>query len=203
MIILEKERDYIAEGMYQVCYRHPENKSVCIKISKPNAILQRVEKEVKYYKQLNKKKRLKLKNLFYAKYLEEIETNLGVGYTYDFVIDETSGEVSKTLEDYLLHPDVEVPLNMLQQKYETLIASMINHRVMAVDLWARNICCQRMEDGSVRLVIIDGLGHRDFFPFVDWFSYFTKKKLYRRMRKNNMTTLQDQLNYLINTKKEN
>ena len=46
---------------------------------------------------------------------------------------------------------------------------------MAVDLWARNICCQRMMDGDIRLVIIDGLGHRDFLPLVDWFSYFTRK----------------------------
>ena len=196
MVLLNKEEDYIAEGMYQVCYRHPENKKICIKISKPNAVIPRVEKELKYYKQLNKRKRLKNRNSFFAKYLKTIDTNLGVGLSYDFITDEVSGEVSKTLEYYLLHPEAKMSIEILQQKYEGLIASLIDCKVMAVDLWARNICCQRMMDGDIRLVIIDGLGHRDFLPLVDWFSYFTRKKLYRRMRKNHMTTLSDQLEYL-------
>lgn len=199
MVILDKERDYIAEGMYQVCFRHPENKNTCIKISKPDAIIQRVEKELKYYKQLNSRRGLKSIS-FFAKYLQTIETNLGVGFNYDFITDEVSGEVSKTLEYYLLHPDPQIPIEILQQKYEYLIASLIDYRIMAVDLWARNICCQRTIDGGFRLVIIDGLGHRDFLPLVDWFSYFTKKKLYRRMKKNHMYTLKDQLDYLLVSK---
>ncbi len=203
MIILNKERDYIAEGMYQICYKHPENKDVCIKISKPNAIIQRVEKELKYYKQLNRRRGLKHKDLFYAKYLNTVATNLGPGFSFDFIIDEVSGEVSNTLEYYLLHPDPELSIEILQKEYENLIDTLITHKVMAVDLWARNICCQLMNDGTVNLIIIDGLGHRDFFPLVDWFSYFTKKKLYRRMRKNHMSTLKDQLIYLLAKKEEN
>lgn len=197
MIQLHKERDYIAEGMYQVCYRDPANKDICIKISKPNAIIQRVEKEIKYYKKLNRRRSLRDKSLFYAKYLKAVDTTLGTGYSFDFIIDEVSGEVSKTLEHYLLHPDPYISMQFLEDKYEKLIDAMIQHKVMAVDLWARNICCQRMNDGVVNLIIIDGLGHRDFLPLVDWFSYFTKKKLYRRMRKNHMTTLKDQLEYLL------
>ena len=200
MVLLDKEEDYIAEGMYQVCYRHPEDKNTCIKISKPNAVIQRVEKELKYYKQLNKRSRLKNKDSFFAKYLKTIDTNFGVGFSYDFITDERSGEVSKTLEYYLLHPEPKMPIEVLQQKYEGLIASLIDCKIMAVDLWARNICCQRMMNGDVRLVIIDGLGHRDFLPLVDWFSYFTRKKLQRRMRKNHMTTLSDQLDYLKGSK---
>ena len=196
MILLDKNRDYVAEGMYQVCYRHPESKDLCIKISKPDAIRDRVQKELKYYKQLNKRRSLKNKKLVYSKYIETVTTNFGQGLCYEFITDEKTGDVSKTLEHYLMYPDPNIPIALLQKKYEALINYLISNRIMALDLWAKNICCQRKQDGTVNLLIIDGLGHRDFLPLVNWFSYFTKKKLHRRMIRNHMTTLQDQHDYL-------
>jgi hypothetical protein len=49
-----------------------------------------------------------------------------------------------------------------------------------------------MEDNSIELIVIDGLGHRDFFPFADYFSYFAKKKVERRFIRSSFVTLDEQ-----------
>lgn len=191
------ENYFITQGMYQKCYIHPSHPNLCIKIPKPVIEVDRVLKELKYYKYLNNKKALVSNQLFFSKYLNSVTTNLGEGHIFELVRDQTTGNISKTLEYYLMkEPELLKKLEVAQH-YKELIKTLVTHKIVMSDIWARNICCQFITPAQIQLVIIDGLGHRDFIPFSNWFSYFTKKKMHRKMLKNSMLTLEDQKKFLM------
>lgn len=193
-----KDQHFIAEGVYQKCYLHPENNSLCIKISKQELSTSRLLYEINYFKKISKKNWKKFEYPFFTKYHGEVETNLGTGFVYDFITDETTGEISKTMEDYLLHPDPNISDDMLRKAFDRLIKLMVKHRVIANDIRSKNICCKVLKDGSIQMIIIDGVGHRDFIPIVEWSSFFAKKKIYRRLVKHELHDLEAQRTYLKN-----
>lgn len=44
----------------------------------------------------------------------------------------------------------------------------------------------------MEMIIIDGIGHRDFFPLADWFVYFARKKVNRAFEKFQIMDFQKQ-----------
>jgi len=191
-----KDKHFIAEGVYQMCYIHPENEKLCIKFSKQELSTSRLLYEINYFKKISKKNWKRFEYPFFTKYHGEIETNFGTGYVYDFITDETTGTISKTMEHYLLHPDPKVTDDMLRKAFERLKRLMIKHRVIANDIRSKNICCKILKDGSIQMIIVDGVGHRDFIPIVEWSSYFAKKKIERRLIKHDLHDIEAQRAFL-------
>ncbi len=194
MIYLEKNH-FIGEGEIRFCYEHPLNDQFCVKIPRVETTRDYTEKELKYFKKLSKRSKVNFQFPFYADFRQEIETNLGLGQVFDLVRDETTNEISKTLE-YYLTKDNSIDDNKLEDALKILKKQMIKHKVFTRDLRARNICCRIKNDGTVELVIVDGIGHRDFFPFADWFYYFSKKKVNRTFKKWHFDSIEDQRKYL-------
>ena len=195
MIKIESKH-LVAEGVYQKCYRHPSDHNLCIKTSKQNIETSRVAYEVKYCEKISKKRIKKGDYQFFSKFHGTVETNLGDGYVFDLIKDETTQEISKTLEYYLLYPDPEISDETLKIAYERLIQLMVKYKIIANDIRSKNICCKILEDKTIELIHVDGLGHRDFLPLVDWFSYFAKKKIERRLVKFHLHDLDVQRDYL-------
>ncbi len=187
-----QENDFIAEGLYQKCYRHPKNTNLCVKIEKKDIKQPRLENEINYSIKVSKKKWAKFEYPFYSKCYGAIETNLGKGYVFDLITDEDTHQVSKTMNYYLLNSNHQITDLELQTAFDKLISLMAKHRIIANDLWSTNICCKILKDKSIQLIIIDGLGHRDFLPLVDWFSFFAKKKINRRIIKHGLTDMDTQ-----------
>ena len=79
---------------------------------------------------------------------------------------------------------------------ERLKSEMIRHKVFVGDLRARNICVKILMDNTIELIVIDGIGHRDFFPLADWFEFFSRKKVERRFIKANLHSLDAQRNLI-------
>ena len=194
MIYLEKNH-FIGEGEIRFCYEHPLNDQFCVKIPRVETTRDYTEKELKYFKKLSKRSKVNFQFPFYADFRQEIETNLGLGQVFDLVRDETTNEISKTLE-YYLTKDNSIDDNKLEDALKILKKQMIKHKVFTRDLRARNICCRIKNDGTVELVTVDGIGHRDFFPFADWFYYFSKKKVNRTFKKWHFDSIEDQRKYL-------
>lgn len=132
----------------------------------------------------------------FSKYHGTIKTNLGIGYVFDLIKDETNGEVSKTLEYYLLNPTDGISDKMLKDEFNRLIQMMIKYKVIANDIRSKNICCKILKDGAIQLIHIDGVGHRDFIPLVNWSSFLAKKKIERRLIRFNLHDLDIQRDYL-------
>lgn len=187
-------KHYIGEGDIRTCYEHPENKFLCIKIPKPHVKEEYTNKELRYFKKI--KKHTKNDSSFYSDYRGEVSTNLGIGQTFDLIRDESTGKISKTLEFYLLQNQQTIPISKLEKALSVLKDQMLKYKVFTRDLRARNICCKKLNENKIELVIIDGLGHSDFFPFADYVTYFSKRKLIRSYHRWHFNTIQDQINFL-------
>lgn len=194
MIQLE-DKHYIGEGEIRFCYEHPNDKSLCVKIPRPETTRAYTNKELLYFKKLSRRNKAKYQYLFYSDFYREEETNLGLGQVFDLVRDESTGNISKTLE-YYLTKCTEIADQDLEKALAVLKQQMTKHKVFTRDLRARNICCKLKNDNSVELIIIDGIGHRDFFPFADWFHYFSKKKIDRTFTRWHFDNLTQQRRFL-------
>lgn len=195
------DKFYIGEGDIRFCYEHPHNKSLCIKIPRVETTREYTNKELVYFKKLSKRNKTKYAYPFYSDFHNEAETNLGLGQMFDLVRDEANGEISKTLEYYLTESEA-IEDKKIEDALKLLKQQMIKHRIFTRDLRARNICCKLKNDNSIELVIIDGIGHRDFFRFADWLTYFSKKKIDRTFTKWHFNSLDAQREFLRKDSKE-
>jgi hypothetical protein len=194
MIQLE-DKHYIGEGEIRFCYEHPEDKNLCIKIPRPETTRAYTNKELLYFKKLSRRNKAKYQYPFYSDFHNEVKTNLGLGQVFDLVRDETTGNISKTLEYYLMESKV-VPDEQIESALSDLKQHMTKYKVFTRDLRSRNICCKLKNNNSIELIIIDGIGHRDFFPLADWFHYFSKKKVDRTFTRWYFDSLKDQRGFL-------
>ncbi len=186
---------FFGEGTDQWCFLHPEDEHKCIKISKQPIKDSRLCKELRYTMKLQKRNTEKYAYPFYAQFLECVETNLGKGFVFDLIRDEDSGEISKTYEYYLMENQTVFDDQELKVAFDLLIEQMAKHKVIAHDIGISNICCKIDKEGSLQMILIDGLGHRDFLPLVDRFSYFAKNKILRRIHKIQLQTPKRQRAY--------
>jgi len=199
-MIIIKEEDFIGEGGFQKCYAHPNDKNFCIKVITKDINTTRLGYEIKYIKKISKRSFNKIEYPFFSKYYKKIETNIGTGYIYDLVRDEDTGEVSKTMADYLLDETPKFSDETLQQAFDKLLTLMIKHRVIANDLYSNNICCKVLKNGTIEMILIDGLGHKDLIPFAEWFRFLTKQKVERRVLRDHLKDFTKQREMLIKQK---
>lgn len=148
---------------------------MCIKVKiNENHKDLRVDREVKYYKKIQKKN---IKNPFWAKYHGTVDTNLGTGYVFDLVKDEASDNVSKTVSEYLNMENSPITHKNFEDEFLKIKNEMIKHKVIVRDITGRNVCCKILDDNSIKLIIIDGIGHRDFIPLVEYFQFLAERKI--------------------------
>ncbi|MCT4591241.1 MAG: YrbL family protein [Carboxylicivirga sp.] len=188
------ENKYIGRGQFQKCYVHPENENICLKIKvDPNHVDPRVDREIKYYKKIQKK----AANLsFLAKYHGEVETNLGMASAFDLIRDETTNNVSLSLYSYLRMEKSPFSHELFIAELEKLKQKLIQNKIVARDLSGANICCKILKDNSIEMVLIDGVGHTNVIPLVEWFRRFTKRKMDKVFMEKNMHSMQEHLAYL-------
>jgi len=187
MIKIE-EKFYIGQGSFQKCYVHPDNNNLCLKLRKnkhPNKF--RIDQEIKYYKKIQKNTVLP----FLAKYYGEETTNLGPASIHDLIKDETTNSVSLTIYDYLQMEKSPFSDELFVSEIKKLKNKLIKHKVMVRDLTGKNICCKILTDKSIELIIIDGVGHRDFIPLVEWIPFFTKRKINRTYMKKKLYSMDE------------
>lgn len=199
MLILNKDH-YIGEGEIRLCYYHPDDMNSCVKIPRETTTRNYTLKEIKYFKKLSKRNNRNYSYKFFSDFHGEVLTNHGLGQIFDLILDYDSKEVSKTLEYYLLHSNI-VSDNKIESALIKLKQMMIKHRVFTRDLRSRNICCRLINSkNDIELIIIDGIGHRDFFPLADWFYYFSRKKVERIFKRWKFNSLSEQREFLKNQK---
>ncbi len=93
-----------------------------------------------------------------------IETNLGTALVTDLIRD-ADGNVSRTLRNYL---QSSFDPAAVQQALDDFIAFFERKAIPVRSLFTDNIAAQVLSDGSLRLVVIDGLGSTIFIPWYKW-----------------------------------
>lgn len=146
----------IGSGNDRDCWRLLDYPSLCIKIAKPEQ--ERPQNEIDFhYAQHLAKKSISSKHM--PKVYGWVLSNRGVGLVSDLVLD-FDGRVSKPILQAL---DTNT-INLEQAKaiVNEGFAWLIKDKVILGDYGINNLLVQNYEPNKFRLVIVDGLGARNF-----------------------------------------
>jgi len=193
MIVLE-EGSFIGEGGLQKCYVHPNDENLCLKIvkEKEHPKLFRLDEEIKYYKKNQHKKIAS----FVSKYRGEVLTNIGIATIFDLIRDETTNEISLTVDDYLRMDNSPFSNELFEGKIVELKSKLINNKVIFRDFTTKNICCKVLKNNDIQLIIIDGLGNNDLLPVTDFFRFFARKKMNRIFKRRKLYSMKEHREWL-------
>ncbi len=169
------DENLIGSGTRRVCYRHPSNPELCIKIPKPTRHgIKQQNREIIYYRYLADRA-IPLKRI--TAYHGTVGTSLGTGYLYDLITDE-DGQFSRQFSDFLSEE------NDRSDEYieviETLEHYFFDNRVLFYDLNPWNILCRSSIDGHLEPYVIDGIGDIVAIPVLNHFDRFLVGKIKRR-----------------------
>lgn len=145
----------IGKGRDRVCYEHPQQENLCIKISISND--KQSKREIRYFNFL-KKKKVDLSHI--STFRGKLNTNIGVGYTFD-VIRDHDGKISKTLRQCL--ESRIFPIESIQPKIKDLKEYLISNKICVRDISPSNISCQ-ITPHDINLFIIDGVSNSNINP---------------------------------------
>ena len=178
MLYLDKST-LVGRGLHRECYRHPEHRHRCVKVVVAGNSDEN-RREAKYYS------RLAARGLSWemlARFYGLVETNLGEGAVFDLVCDY-DGTISKSLCEYLDHPEQEPALlAMLQRALPDLKRYLLENRVVTMTLKSKNMLLQRVDADVAKLVIVDNVGNSDFIPLSHYVAGFGRLKIRRKWRR--------------------
>ena len=180
MSILEIKKElFIGAGGHNATYIHPIDKTKCIKIPHdPND--GDVKKEMRYRKMCAKKL---AKSRLVTEFFGTIETNLGLGYVFERVLDY-NGQTSKDLRDFL--PKTKPDAQTLQRIWTILLnfkSDFLRENIAIVDTDIENFMVQEPTKGSFRVRIVDNIGTPVLIPLVYWFDFAAAWKAKRYWNK--------------------
>ena len=180
MSILEIKKElFIGAGGHNATYIHPVDKTKCIKIPHdPND--GDVKKEMRYRRMCAKKL---AKSRLVTEFFGTIETNLGIGYVFERVLDY-DGQTSKDLRDFL--PKNKPDATTLQRIWTILLnfkSDFLRENIAIVDTDITNFMVQESTKGSFRVRIVDNIGTPVLIPLVYWFEFAAAWKAKRYWNK--------------------
>ena len=180
MSILEIKKElFIGAGGHNATYIHPIDKTKCIKIPHdPND--GDVKKEMRYRRMCAKKL---AKSRLVTEFFGTIETNLGLGYVFERVLDY-NGQTSKDLRDFL--PKTKPNAQTLQRIWTILLnfkSDFLRENIAIVDTDIENFMVQEPTKGSFRVRIVDNIGTPVLIPLVYWFDFAAAWKAKRYWNK--------------------
>jgi len=145
----------VGKGRDRICYEHPNDSNLCIKVSINND--KQSKREVSYFNFLIKRNtNLSKISIFRGK----VNTNKGVGYTFDLIRDHDK-KISKTLRQCL--EAQEFTTKWVEPHLIDLKKYLIINKICIRDISPSNISCQKKPDG-ISLFIIDGVSNANINP---------------------------------------
>lgn len=184
---------YLGKGRTRECFLDPRDSAKCIKVDFTSKGYHQTAKEARYYQKLLKIKP-DLEYDFIPQFYGMEETDRGWGGVFDLIRDEDTQEVSLTLGHYLRDGSVARDQDLWNTALTEFLGRLMATGVIVRDLNPGNLCARKRNDGSIQLVAIDGIGHRDFIPLCDYFLRFARRKLRRYINLKGMNSIPVLLN---------
>ncbi len=175
--MLQITKKPIGMGKERMCFVHPEDPRLAIKIAREE-VSQQSQREIKFYRKLEKRGGVHDRHI--PGFHGLCETNRGVGIVVD-LIRNYDGEIARPLNWYLAQgypiEEFEPSLEELKQSFlQNLI--IFNH-----DMTIGNLLVQKLSATKVRIVAIDGLGDVVAIDWLDNFSFLVRRKIERRWQR--------------------
>ena len=189
MLVLE-DKLYISSGSARDCFEHPDDPNMCIKVDHPDRGKPVTLNEVEFLERVGKWRNLdRVKAL--VRFYGRVETDRGLGAQYQLVRDQTTGDVSSTLFG-VMH-DTSAPYSdaQLNEALENFRNALLDDAIVCKDVEPDNICVQEQKNGDVKMILIDGFGHREFFKFNDRFRFLSRRKLRKYFKRLSLTTISE------------
>jgi len=192
LIVLSEEKPF-AQGGNRLCFVHPENANLCIKVRRPDFSLADRRRKKGFPKNLkplssfdDNQEEWRVMQSF-EKHLDAdafqllsrcygfVETDLGLGLVSDLIRDDL-GTISETLKkciwDNGINEDISAAVKSFAEQWQ-------RYSIPSRDLLLHNIVVQKHDGKIKRLVVIDGLGSAGIVPF----HWLTTKSLASKARR--------------------
>ena len=192
MINLEGVRPF-AEGGNRVCYIHPDNKNLCLKISKQE-VVKKIRSNAPWYKKLRPEKsfddnfreerayqqRAVKENpqkiwRHLARWHEFVETSKGLASCTELITN--NDKVALNLEEYLFSKGRNSEINIALKEFEMFLKET---KLLTKNIIPHNLAVKE-NDSGLTLKIIDGLGCMSFIPLPEISDAFAKRYIKRRI----------------------
>ena len=192
MINLEGVRPF-AEGGNRVCYIHPDNKSLCLKISKQQ-VVKKMRSDAPWYKKLRSEQsfddnyreerayqqRAVKENpqkiwRHLAKWHEFVKTSKGLASCTELITN--NDKVAINLEEYLFSKGRTSEINKALKEFEMFLKET---KLLTKNIIPHNLAVKETDSGLI-LKIIDGLGCMSFIPLPEISNAFAKRYIKRRI----------------------
>lgn len=175
MFILTKE---IGKGKERICFQHPNEGDKVVKVVYISSDKQ-MKRELSIYHMLANKKGISYEHI--PKYYGEIETNKGTGYTFDKIMNDNDS-LPKTLHWHLQNGK---KLDEFSAELKELKSYLLKHAIIFCNdmSYEGNILVKENSDGTLKLVVIDGLGDVVLIQWLNSIGFLVKKKIHRRWKR--------------------
>ncbi len=150
----------IGTGAERACYIHPLDPGLCVKVRYVDRTNKQPQNEADYaYYSFLEKRNIDWDHI--AKCRGWVKTNLGDGLVFDLVRG-SDGAPCKSLENLISEG---IPLYSFLGELDYLYKYLLKFNILPADLRLDNIMLKPDMQGECRLVIVDGLGNRNFFSW--------------------------------------
>ena len=192
MINLEGIRPF-AEGGNRVCYVHPDNINLCLKISKPE-VVKKMRSNAPWYKKLRSeqsfddnfreerayqqravKRNPKKIWRHLARWHEFVGTSKGLASCTELITN--NDKVALNLEEYLFSKGRTSEINNALKDFEMFLKET---KLLTKNIIPHNLAVKE-NDSGLTLKIIDGLGCMSFIPLPEISDAFAKRYIKRRI----------------------
>ena len=192
MISLEEVKPF-AEGGNRVCYIHPDNKSLCLKISKPE-VVKKMRSNAPWYKKLRSEKSFddnyREESAYHqraikenpqkiwrhlAKWYEFVETSKGLASCTELITN--NDKVALNLEEYLFSKGRTSEIDKALKEFEIFLKET---KLLTKNIIPHNLAVKE-NDSELTLKIIDGLGCMSFIPLPEISNTFADRYIKRRI----------------------
>ena len=192
MINLEGVRPF-AEGGNRVCYIHPDNKNLCLKISKQE-VVKKMRSNAPWYKKLRSeqsfddnfreerayqqravKRNPKKIWRHLARWHEFVGTSKGLASCTELITN--NDKVALNLEEYLFSKGRTSEINNALKDFEMFLKET---KLLTKNIIPHNLAVKE-NDSGLTLKIIDGLGCMSFIPLPEISDAFAKRYIKRRI----------------------
>jgi hypothetical protein len=171
--------DPFARGGNRLCYVHPENPTLCVKVRRPDFSLRERRSKKGFPKTLlplshfdDNLEEFNVMSMLDEKFGDAlyrhvsrchgfVATDMGDGLVSELIRNE-DGTIAETLKKYIWDNGFD-PIS--RSAVEQLSQHWLSLAIPSRDLLLHNIVAQRKGDSIERLVVIDGLGSAGLFPF--------------------------------------